>query len=88
MDLCPVGDEPTTASITYFVHGDQERFEQESADETWVPVEKEKYRALASHKKEGDSEPHTFRISVNSLVLHHIRLVDTPGFNAPPPNDE
>ena len=86
MDLCPVGDEPTTASITYFVHGDQERFDQESADGTWVPVEKEKYRALASHKKEGDSEPHTFRISVNSPVLHHIRLVDTPGFDAPPPN--
>ena len=86
MDLCPVGDEPTTASITYFVHGDQERFEQGSADGTWVPAEKEKYRALASHKKEGDSEPHTFRISVNSPVLHHIRLVDTPGFDAPPPN--
>ena len=34
MDLCPVGDEPTTASVTYFVHGDQERIEQESADGT------------------------------------------------------
>ncbi|MDE2733553.1 MAG: dynamin family protein [Gemmatimonadota bacterium] len=86
MDLCPVGDEPTTASVTYFVHGDQERIEQESADRTWVSLDKTKYRALASHKKEGDSEPHTFRISVNSPVLDHIRFVDTPGFNAPPPN--
>ena len=84
--MCPVGHEPTTASVTYFVHGDQERIEQESADETWVPLDKTKYRALASHKKEGDSEPHTFRISVNSPVLDHIRFVDTPGFNAPPPN--
>ena len=86
MDLCPVGDEPTTASVTYFVHGDQERIEQESADGTWVSLNKTKYRALASHKKEGDSEPHTFHISVNSPVLDHIRFVDTPGFNAPPPN--
>ena len=86
MDLCPVGDEPTTASVTYFVHGDQERIEQESADRTWVSLDKTKYRALASHKKEGDSESHTFRISVNSPVLDHIRFVDTPGFNAPPPN--
>ena len=87
MDLCPVGDEPTTASVTYFVHGDQELIEQESADGTWVSLDKTKYRALASHKKEGDSEPHTFHISVNSPVLDHIRLVDTPGFNAPPPNE-
>ena len=87
MDLCPVGDEPTTASVTYFVHGDQERIEQESADGTWVSLDKTKYRALASHKKEGDSEPHTFRISVNSPGLDHIRFVDTPGFNAPPPNE-
>ena len=86
MDVCPVGHEPTTASVTYFVHGDQERIEQESADGTWVSLDKTKYRALASHKKEGDSEPHTFRISVNSPVLDHIRFVDTPGFNAPPPN--
>ena len=86
MDLCPVGDEPTTASVTYFVHGDQERIEQESADGTWVSLDKTKYRSLASHKKEGDSEPHTFHISVNSPVLDHIRFVDTPGFNAPPPN--
>ena len=86
MDLCPVGDEPTTASVTYFVHGDQERIEQESADGTWISLDKTKYRALASHKKEGDSEPHTFRISVNSPVLYHIRFVDTPGFDAPSPN--
>ena len=86
MDLCPVGDEPTTASVTYFVHGDQERIEQESADGTWVSLDKTKYRALASHKKEGDSEPHTFHITINSPVLDHIRFVDTPGFNAPPPN--
>ena len=86
MDVCPVGNEPTTASVTYFVHGDQERIEQESADGTWISLDKTKYRALASHKKEGDSEPHTFRISVNSPVLYHIRFVDTPGFDAPSPN--
>ena len=88
MDMCPVGDEPTTASVTYFVHGDQERIEQEAADGMWIPLDKTNYHALASHKKEeeGDSEPHTFRISINSPVLDHIRFVDTPGFNAPPPN--
>lgn len=86
MDVCPVGDEPTTASVTHFVHGGEERFEQELADGTWIALGKPKYRALAQHKKKGDSEPNTFRISVNSPVLDHIRLVDTPGFNAPPPN--
>ena len=86
MDVCPVGDKPTTASVTYFVHGDQERIELESVDGTWDSLDETKYRALASHKKEGDSEPHTFRISLNSPVLDHIRLVDTPGFNAPSPN--
>ena len=86
MDVCPVGDEPTTASVTHFVHGGEERFEQELADGTWIALDKPKYRALAQHKKKGDSEPNTFRISVNSPVLDHIRLVDTPGFNAPPPN--
>ena len=86
MDMCPVGDEPTTASVTHFVHGGEERFEQELADGTWIALDKSKYRALAQHKKEGDSEPNTFRIAVDSPVLDHIRLVDTPGFNAPPPN--
>lgn len=86
MDVCPVGDEPTTASVTHFIHGGEERIEQELADGTWTALDKSKYRALAQHKKEGDSEPNTFRISVNSPVLDHIRLVDTPGFNAPPPN--
>ncbi len=86
MDICPVGDEPTTASITYFIHGAQERIERELKDGKRVPLDKSKYRALASHKKEGDNEPHTFHISIDSPVLEHIRLVDTPGFNAPPPN--
>ncbi len=86
MDVCPVGDEPTTASVTRFVHGDEKRIEQEQADGTRVALDEADYRALAQHKKEGDSEPHTFRISVNSPVLDHIQLVDTPGFNAPPPN--
>ena len=85
MDMCPVGDEPTTASITYFIHGAQERIEQVK-DGKRVPLGKSKYRALACHKKEGDNEPHTFHISINSPILEHIRLVDTPGFNAPPPN--
>lgn len=34
----------------------------------------------------GDREPYVFHISVNASILEHIRLVDTPGFNAPPPN--
>ena len=86
MDICPVGDEPTTASVTYFSPGAQERFERELADGKRVPLDKSKYRALASHKKEGDNEPHIFHISIDSPLLKHIRLVDTPGFNAPPPN--
>ena len=52
MDICPVGDEPTTASVTYFIHGAQERIEQELKDGKRVPLEKSKYRALACHKKE------------------------------------
>ena len=86
MDICPVGDEPTTASVTYFIHGAQERIERELKDGKRIPLEKSKYRALACHQKEGDNEPHTFHISINSPILEHIRLVDTPGFNAPPPN--
>ena len=86
MDMCPVGDEPTTASVTYFIPGAQERIERELTDGKRVPLDKSKYRALASHKKEGDNEPHTFHISIDSPLLEHIRLVDTPGFNAPPPN--
>ena len=86
MDMCPVGDEPTTASVTYFIHGAQERIERELTEGKRVPMDKSKYRALASHKKEGDNEPHLFHISIDSPLLEHIRLVDTPGFNAPPPN--
>ena len=86
MDICPVGDKPTTASVTYFIPGAQERIEQELEDGKRVPLEKSKYRALACHKKEGDNKPHIFHISINSPILEHIRLVDTPGFNAPPPN--
>ena len=85
MDICPVGNEPTTASITYFIHGAQERIERVK-DGKRIPLEKSEYRALACHKKEGDNEPHIFHISINSPILEHIRLVDTPGFNAPPPN--
>ena len=86
IDMCPVGDEPTTASVTYFIHGAQERIEQELKDGKRISLEKSKYCALACHKKEGDNEPHTFHISIDSPILEHIRLVDTPGFNAPPPN--
>ena len=86
MDMCPVGDEPTTASVTYFIPGAQERIERELTDGKRIPLDKSKYHALASHKKEGDNEPHTFHISIDSPLIEHIRLVDTPGFNAPPPN--
>lgn len=85
-DLCPVGDEPTTSSVTHFIHGDGERIEQQLSDGKRKPVKKSEYRSLVRHDKMGDEEPYVFHISVNASILEHIRLVDTPGFNAPPPN--
>ena len=85
-DLCPVGEEPTTSSATHFIHGDKERIEQQLPDGERKPIEKSKYRSLVRHDKKEDREPYIFHISVNSPILEHIRLVDTPGFNAPPPN--
>ena len=85
-DLCPVGDEPTTSSVTHFIHGDEERIEQQLSDGKRKPLKKSKYRSLVRHDKMGDKEPYVFHISVNASILEHIRLVDTPGFNAPPPN--
>ena len=85
-DLCPVGEEPTTSSATHFIHGDKERIEQQLPDGERKPIEKSKYRSLVRHDKKEDREPYIFHISVNSSILEHIRLVDTPGFNAPPPN--
>ena len=93
IDMCPVDDEPTTASVTYFSHGGRERIERELKDGNRVPLDKSKYRelachkrALVCHKKEGAEEFHTFHISIDSPIIEHIRLVDTPGFDAPPPN--
>ena len=83
--LCPAGDEPTTASVTHFIHGDKERVWLER-EGTRLSITKAKYMSLVSHKKVGDRKADTFYMSVDSRVLEHIRLVDTPGFNAPPPN--
>ena len=83
--LCPVGDEPTTASVTHFIHGDKQRFELER-DGTRVSIGKGKYLSMVRHSKVGHREAYVFHVSVDSPVLEHIRLVDTPGFNAPPPN--
>jgi len=85
-DLCPVGDEPTTSSVTHFIHGDEERIEQQLFDGKRKPLKKSEYRSLVQHDKIGDEEPYVFHISMNASILEHIRLVDTPGFNAPPPN--
>ena len=85
-DLCPVGEDPTTSSVTHFIHGDKERIEQQLPDGERKPTAKSEYRSLVRHDKKGDREPYIFYISVNSPILEHIRLVDTPGFNAPPPN--
>ena len=85
-DLCPVGEEPTTSSVTHFIHGDEERIEQQLSDGKRKPLKKSEYRSLVRHDKMGDREPYVFHISVNASILEHIRLVDTPGFNAPPPN--
>ncbi len=85
-DLCPVGEEPTTSSVTHFIHGAKERIEQQLSDGERKPLKKSEYRSLVRHDKMGDREPYVFHISVNAPILEHIRLVDTPGFNAPPPN--
>ena len=85
-DLCPVGEEPTTSSVTHFIHGDKERIEQQLSDGKRKPLKRSEYRSLVRHDKMGDEEPYVFHISVNASILEHIRLVDTPGFNAPPPN--
>ena len=85
-DLCPVGEEPTTSSVTHFIHGDHEHIEQELPNGKRKPLKKSKYRSLVRHNKMGDAEPYIFHIFVDAVPLTHIRLVDTPGFNAPPPN--
>ena len=84
-NLCPVGDEPTTASVTHFIHGDKQRFEVER-DGTRASIGKGTYLSMVRHGKIGDRAENVFHVSVDSPVLEHIRLVDTPGFNAPPPN--
>ena len=85
-DLCPVGEEPTTSSVTHFIHGNKERIEQQLPDGTRKPLKKSEYFSLVCHDKMGDREPYVFHVSVGAPILEHIRLVDTPGFNAPPPN--
>ena len=84
-NLCPVGEEPTTASVTHFIHGDKQRFELER-DGARKSIGKGTYLSMVRHGKVGDRAANVFHVSVDSPVLDHIRLVDTPGFNAPPPN--
>ena len=84
-NLCPVGDEPTTASVTHFTYGDKQRFELER-DGTRTSIGKREYLSMVRHSKAGDREAYVFHVSTDAPVLAHIRLVDTPGFNAPPPN--
>ena len=83
--ICPVGNEPTTASVTHFIHGDKKRFEIER-DGARTAIEEWKYRSMARHSTGADRKAYVFHISVDSPLLEHIRLVDTPGFSAPPPN--
>ena len=85
-DLCPTGEEPTTSSVTHFIHGDRQRIEREEPDGHRQLMEKPEYDSQVRHQKTGDPKPRIFHISVEASVLEHIRLVDTPGFNAPPPN--
>ena len=83
--VCPVGDEPTTASVTHFIHGDKQRFEL-VRDGVRTSIDRGKYLSMVRHSKVGDRKAYVFHVSVNSPLLEHIRLVDTPGFSAPPPN--
>ena len=83
--LCPAGKEPTTASVTHFIHGDKQRFELERGG-TRTSIGEREYQSMVRHNKVGDREAYVFHVSMDSPVLEHIRLVDTPGFNAPPPN--
>lgn len=85
-DLCPTGDEPTTSSVTYFFHGDQERIEQLEAGGTRKRLTRDSYGTLVRHRKQGDQVLAVFHIALPSTVLEHVRIVDTPGFEAPHPN--
>ena len=85
-NLCPTGDEPTTSSVTYFFHGDQKRIEQVEPSGTRKRLTRESYDELVRHRKQGDQVPAVFHISLSSQILEHVRIVDTPGFDAPPPN--
>ena len=86
-EICPVGPQPTTASVTYFVHGDSTHIEQELPNGARKHLEQWRYRAMVSHEKTEDATATVFHISIAAPVLDHIRIVDTPGFNAPPPNE-
>ena len=86
-EICPVGQQPTTASVTYFVHGDSTHIEQELPSGTRKHLEKWSYRAMVSHEKTKGAAATVFYVSLAAPVLDHIRIVDTPGFNAPPPNE-
>lgn len=86
-EICPVGPQPTTASVTYFVHGDRTHIEQELPNGARKHLEQWRYRSMVSHEKTEDAAATVFHVSIAAPVLDHIRIVDTPGFNAPPPNE-
>ena len=86
-EICPVGPQPTTASVTYFVHGDSTHIEQELPNGTRKHLDQRTYRAMVSHEKTQGAAATVFHVSIAAPVLDHIRIVDTPGFNAPPPNE-
>ena len=52
-NLCPVGDEPTTSSVTHFIHGDEERIEQQLSDGKRKPLKKSEYRSLVQSRQDG-----------------------------------
>ncbi len=86
-EICPVGEQPTTASVTYFVHGDSTNIEQELPNGTRKHLKQGRYRAMVSHERNESAAATVFHVSIAASVLDHIRIVDTPGFNAPPPNE-
>ena len=61
------------------------RFELER-DGVRTSIERSKYLSMVRHRKVEERGAYVFHVSVDSPLLEHIRLVDTPGFNAPPPN--
>ena len=86
-EICPVGEQPTTASVTYFVHGDIMNIGLVLPKGTLMYIEQERYRDMVSHERNESAAAYHFHVSIAAPVLTNVRIVDTPGFNAPPPNE-